>query len=564
MDNIAMLPSLIQKNDWMVKTDIKDAYLSVPIAEEHQPYLGFQWNQKSFMFRTCPFGMSSAPRLYTKLLKPAMAMMRKLGMRVIIYLDDCLIMNQDRERLLKDRDTALFIFQMLGLVINWKKSQLIPCQQIEFLGFRVDSQFLTLTLPQDKVQDIKQKCLKMVQADMTTVRKLAKLIGKLTATAQAVLVAPLHYRRLQMQKSKGLLQGNQAYEAKVELTSHCKEELRWWISELENCNGKTIMKPQPDLVITSDASKIGWGGECQGQKAQGQWSMAESQLHINVLEMKAAELSVKSFTKDKSQIHCHLRLDNSSCVAQINKMGGTRSSQLFEAVSTLWKFCLQKEITLTAEHLAGEMNTIADNLSRVFLDSSNWKLQAGVFMAISQKWGPLEMDLFADRLNSQLEQYASWKPDPNAKQVDAFLMDWSQVKGYAFPPFCLINRCLAKIRLEEATIILVAPVWTAQVWYPQLLGMLAEEPMLLPPLSDLLLSPRGQPHPLLQQGNLQLAAWKVSGKRHLTLKFQNRLKPLSKMQGGEGLKKLMSAPGENGIAGVLLDKLIPFMHLWEL
>jgi hypothetical protein len=110
MDNIAMLPSLIQRNDWMIKTDIKDAYLSVPITPDHQTYLGFQWNQKSFMFCTCPFGMSSAPRLYTKLLKPAVAMMRKMGMRVIIYLDDCLIMNQDKERILRDRDTALFIF----------------------------------------------------------------------------------------------------------------------------------------------------------------------------------------------------------------------------------------------------------------------------------------------------------------------------------------------------------------------------------------------------------------------------------------------------------------------
>ena len=145
-------------------------------------------------------------------------------------------------------------------------------------------------------------------------RKLAKLIGKLTLTPQ-VLVAPLHHRRLQMQKSKGLLKGNRFYEAQVDLMSQCKEELRWWISELELLNGKTIM------IITSDASKIGWGGECKGQKAQGQWSVAEFQLRINVLAIRSAELSVKSFTKDLSQIHCHLRLDNSSCVAQINKMG---------------------------------------------------------------------------------------------------------------------------------------------------------------------------------------------------------------------------------------------------
>jgi hypothetical protein len=176
----------------------------------------------------------------------------------------------------------------------------------------------------------------------------------------------------------------------------------------------------------------------------------------------------------------------------------------------------------------------------------------------------LEIDLFADRLNSQLQQYASWKPDPDAIQVDAFLMDWSQVKGYAFPPFCLINRCLAKVRLEQATLVMVAPVWNAQVWYPQILGMLIEVPLLLPPLKDLLLSPKGQPHPLLQQGSLQLAAWKVSGSQKLIATFQSKLKLLSEMQEERELRKLMAVPGESGIAGAIYDRLIPFKPLWEL
>ena len=109
------------------------------------------------------------------------------------------------------------------------------------------------------------------------------------------------------------------------------------MQELAQCNGKTIMSPHPDLVITSDASKTGWEGMCNGITAQGQWSQEEANLHINLLEMKAAEFLVKAFTKDRTGIHCHLRLDNSSCVAQINKMGGTRSLDLFQAVKVLWE-----------------------------------------------------------------------------------------------------------------------------------------------------------------------------------------------------------------------------------
>jgi hypothetical protein len=279
--------------------------------------------------------------------------------------------------------------------------------------------------------------------------------------------------------------------------------------------------------------------------------------------MKAAEFVVKAFTKDKENIHCHMRMDNSSCVAQINKMGGTRSTPLFEAVSSLWNYCLQKGITLTAEHLAGNQNIVADEMSRVFTDTSNWKLQEGVFKMIQTQWGPLGIDLFADRLNTQLEKYCSWKPDPSAVQVDAFLMTWRDQNAYAFPPFCLVNRCLAKVRWEETTLIIVTPVWHTQVWYPHLLAMSVEEPLLLPPLPDLLKGPRGQIHPMLDQGHLRLAAWKVSGNQKLQSKFLKRLRPLSEIQSDWELKKLTTAPGTSGVAGVVRDKLIHFKPLWN-
>jgi hypothetical protein len=278
---------------------------------------------------------------------------------------------------------------------------LIPNQQTEFLGFEVDSVQMTLKLPKDKIKDIVTRCQEMVREDQKTVRKLAKLIGKLTAASQAVLPAPLFYRRLQMQKTKGLCNGGQSYESIVCLTTDCKKELRWWIQELSNSNGKAIIAPMPDMVITTDASKVGWGGIVKGTRTQGQWSEEESKLHINILEMKAAEFVVNTFTKDFRNIHCHLRLDNKSCVAQ---MGGTRSESLFEALEGLWHYCLDRGITITAEHLPGVLNSEADEQSRVFADVSNWKLREEYFRQVNFQWGPLEIDPFADRLNAQVSQ----------------------------------------------------------------------------------------------------------------------------------------------------------------
>ena len=107
--------------------------------------------------------------------------------------------------------------------------------------------------------------------------------------------------------------------------------------------------------------------------------------------------------------------------------------------------CPKQADNLTAEYLPGELNDEADWESRHFRDSSNWKLNPTVFQALNHLWGSLPIDLFADRMNTQLQSYISWFPDPFAHGTDAFQISWTNLKGYSFPPFSMICRCLAKI-----------------------------------------------------------------------------------------------------------------------
>lgn len=71
--------------------DLKDAYLSIPIAKAHWKYLRFQWKAQNYEFRMLPFGLASATRVFTKILKPVAAGLRKKGIRLLIYLDDILV-----------------------------------------------------------------------------------------------------------------------------------------------------------------------------------------------------------------------------------------------------------------------------------------------------------------------------------------------------------------------------------------------------------------------------------------------------------------------------------------
>ena len=142
-------------------------------------------------------------------------------LNLIIYLDDILFMNQTPTGLQRDMSTAIHLLENLGFVINLTKSQLKPTQSLEFLGFIVDTKNMTPVLPQGKVT-IKDLCSQMLSQTELTVRDIARLIGKLTASIQAIFPAPLHYRQLQSLKNTALQSGGN-YNTKVSLNPACQE-----------------------------------------------------------------------------------------------------------------------------------------------------------------------------------------------------------------------------------------------------------------------------------------------------------------------------------------------------
>ena len=180
------------------------------------------------------------------------------------------------------------------------------------------------------------------------------------------------------------------------------------------------------LTLITDASKKGWGAVWGTRKCQGLWKKEETLCHINVLELKGALFAVRTFCKDMRDIHVHLKMDNRSAVAYIQKMGGTKSQALMKVTQEIWEFCLERQIILTSEYLPGKMNVEADWQSRNFRDSSDWQLKESVFHSLNKIWGPFCLDLFASRHNTQLDSYISWKPDPFALGVDAFQRTWTE------------------------------------------------------------------------------------------------------------------------------------------
>ena len=103
-----------------------------------------------------------------------------------------------------------------------------------------------------------------------------------------------------------------------------------------------------------------------------------------------------------------VRLDNTTSVAYINSMGGTKSVDCNDMARSIWKWCIERDIWITAAHLPGKQNVEADERSRKFNDRTEWKLNKQEFEKLVDHFGLPEIDLFASRLNAQLDRYLSW------------------------------------------------------------------------------------------------------------------------------------------------------------
>ena len=252
-------------------------------------------------------------------------------------------------------------------------------------------------------------------------------------------------------------------------------------------------------------------------------------MHINCLELLAATLAAKTFLKGQIGQSVLLQLDNQTAVAYINNMGGTVSPQLTDLAKALWMWALSNDIALIAEYIPGVANVVADAESRSMTDRADWKLHPRLLQGINQKKGPLEVDLFASRLSTQLPCYFSWKPDPLAEATDAFTQQWEKFRGYANPSWCLIGIVLSQVQRQQTQVILVAPVWKGQPWYPILLEMLYDYPQQLPRTLNLF-----QRTSNVNQMDIlpQLAVWPVSGKNSDVEVFQRQLRSSSLHPGG--------------------------------
>ncbi|XP_065177381.1 uncharacterized protein LOC135808157 [Sycon ciliatum] len=530
MESLHNVRELLPPAGFMAKLDLKDAFHSIPVHPSSRRWLRLEWK-----------GSLS------------------LGVRLIVYLDDWLILGPTAAAVRQGIEAAVFLLEHLGFAINDAKSQLSPSQEIEFLGIEVNSVRMIFTYPNRKLNHLQHECRRIANKATASLPELRCLVGKIQDCTKAIPLARAHSRGLQWMLNS--LMGAPEGQRRM-LPPEAQADLQWWVELCPAQCCKAIVTPPPSRSLTTDACDTGWGATSDHQMDGGPWRMEEMDYHINWKELKAAHLGLQMFFSSSHDCTIRLEMDNTTAVAYVNHQGGTHSYRLCQLALEIWQWAADRKIHLLAVHVPGVENVTADYLSRTIVDdSSDWMLKRSVFQSLHHQLGPFTRDLFAAWHNSQLPLYVSWHPDPEAEAVDALsVLPYLWENCYLLPPIALVGRCLQYVLQHQVrNAVLVAPAWPSQPYYPLLLEMIVLPPTQLPVMEDLLLDPQSCHHPLWDR--LQLAAWTISGNQQHSKDFRRKLPRCGWGRGEPAPQRRTSQHGSDGWAGVVAGTPIPWRSM---
>ena len=512
METSALVMAALQQGEWATSLDLSDAYFHIPIHTVSRRFLRFKHRGTVYQFRALPFGLNTAPRVFTRMISVVMAHLRSTyGVVIHPYIDDWLIRASSESESRRVTDIVLHQCLVLGLNVNLAKSDLTPSQRFSFLGNRFDLQRAWVWPGDHKLQALHMAIQVLMEEPVPQARQFLKVLGHMVSVMDLVQWGRIHLRAIQWCLGAQWRMGVDCLTAPVAVDQHSLADLHWWLTAPEVTGGVPLHPPPPSCHVFTDASEEGWGAEFQGLTISGLWKGGEETWSSNRRELQAILLAIRTWESLLRGKTLLVATDNTTAIAYINKQGGLHSRPLHDIALNLFHLCQQARISVRARHIQGKLNLVADMLSRpdqIF--PLEWRVDPAVLRDVFVLWGKPLVDVFATSLNTQLPVYFSPVPDPGAAAVDGLSQQWRGLFLYAFPPFGLLPKVLEKVRMSPGLrLILVAPAWPRCAWY-QTLTALAEQRLVLRQHPRLLVQPHS--HVAYVTGPaLRLTAWLLLG-----------------------------------------------------
>ena len=338
---------------------------------------------------------------------------------------------------------VLSLCRELGIVINPEKSNLEPSQVVQYLGVIVNAQTFVASPSPECVSRLQSTAGVFLSSAAPPASLWLSLLEMLSSMVHLVLGGRLRMRSLQLCLYQSWDRVDQS--TRIPWSLDCLWDLGWWLHLPRLSQELSLRQVSPDLDFWSDASAVGWGAHMGHHTASGLWSEDKVQLSINAKELLAVRRGLLHFQSSLVGKTIAVFCDNTKAVAYLRREGGTRSPFLNAIAQVMLRWSESLAIRLAPQFIPGSLNVLANTLSRPHqLPHTEWSLNLEVFQSLRRRW-PVQIDLFATSENRRCSIFFSPFQDPLAAGTDAFLQSWDSLQAYAFPPWSIIPRVLAKL-----------------------------------------------------------------------------------------------------------------------
>lgn len=468
-----IIPHLFE-NNFACTFDIKSAYFHIPINNKYKKYFSFQFNNIKYIFNAMPFGLSTAPYIFTKFISPILEYLRKSHNIIIFgYLDDFLLLAKSKIILAEAIKITIDLFESLGFQINFQKSQLTPSTELTFLGVEFNLELKTMSNSQRLISKVKDQAHNLINKQNINRIEFEKFIG-LCNFMTSYMKNGRHFLHPIIKITNQYLPRTNRFRL-FPNRSDLKEHLQHWLNP-NSFQKIQIVNILPQATIEVDSSKDQWGAtiilQNYNTNLQGKWNKSEKAMHINQKELLATLRALEQMPTEIQNMHIAINNDNRTAISTLAKLGSNRSAIRQSTTAQILQILAKRNCTFECHHIPGRQIVLADFLSRQeHLLPTEIQISQKVFHNITTELHiKPEVDLFATKFNTKLKNYHSSIQDKNALQVNTFTTKWSEFKTvYAFPPPNLIHKILYKWNLEKkGQMLIIAPDWPTKSWYSPL------------------------------------------------------------------------------------------------